>query len=189
MDAWHRLARSSGPFKLTCRILSNACMSASSRGPKLGFMAALLTTMSIPPKCSMVRSTNRAIWFVSPMCASTPMASIPSDLKLSASSFTVDSRRLDNTTRAPSRPIICAMAAPMPLLAPVMMATLPLRSRLFSIPGICALNNEYTKRNGYFHDRGHRIFGLLNHELFEDDGASGPRDLDLHLFEMLMSIQ
>src|SRR3989338_425631 len=86
---------------------------------------ALLKRMSSPPKCSRAAATIRSqsVWTVTSMrekSACPPSCSI----RLSTLGFTV-SWISQHTTFAPSRAKRRAVARPMPLLAPVTIATLP----------------------------------------------------------------
>ena len=101
---------------------------APAAGPRYGFTAALLTKMSMPPHSAMVwstrlcRSSLRAMWH-GITAASPPLARIDAATASHASAL-----RLDTTTLAPCSARRSAMARPMPLLEPVTMATLPVRS-------------------------------------------------------------
>src|SRR5271155_6193321 len=91
-------------------------------GPVYGFVAALLTRMSMRPKRSIVAHTADAAAAPSPAFATCHVALTPI---LSAACCRPSALREVSITDAPDSANPRAMARPMPLLAPVITATLP----------------------------------------------------------------
>src|SRR4029077_6537656 len=118
------------PRRLTSKVLSQALTSAPRTGPKYGFVAALLTRMSILANFAMTCSTRRCRSSGLPAWAGIATArSGNRALMRSASASRSACFRLESTTCAPCSARAVAMALPMPRLAPVTRATRPLRSK------------------------------------------------------------
>src|SRR6185436_10954136 len=93
---------------------------------------ALLTTMSRPPKASTVRSTSALTSRATRMSALTPTASIADPTSSSTAAPSMVSLRPQIATLQPSSPSRRAMARPMPLVAPLTSAALPVNPRSIS---------------------------------------------------------
>lgn len=115
---------------LTAIILSKSVDSIWSMGPNIGLVAAEFTKISTPPYSSTVFSTRLFIWASSLTLHSMPRISMPCALSSWAKASRASCLRLQMTTLAPCSASPLAIAAPMPLDAPVTMATLPWRSNL-----------------------------------------------------------
>ena len=118
---------SSGPFTLTAKILSKASSPACCNGPNTGLVAALLTMMSMPSKCSTVRAATAWASAGFPMFATIPTTVLPSACSAFTAASTCSALRLEMATLAPARASVVAIARPMPRVPPVTMATLPSR--------------------------------------------------------------
>ena len=128
---------------LTAMMRSNSSSVVSSKGLPSA-MPALFTKMSKPPNCALA--------------AATTSSALPSAVTSSAKQCTFGPLNMASrpcpgksvrTTRAPSDIYSLAMASPMPLAAPVMMATLP--SSLPMLSPCCAdsaLMQSPPKKNG-----------------------------------------
>ena len=88
--------------------------------PMYGFVAALFTRMSMPPKRSMHRSTAAAAWSGSPAFATITSTSPP--ISPAAASRSASLRDV-RSTDAPASAYAFEMARPMPREAPVTSAT------------------------------------------------------------------
>src|SRR5712691_11669448 len=109
-------------------MLSSFCQSAnlnSSIGATI-WMPALLTSTSTFPNCSTVRATpaSTCCSLVTSMATPSALPAPPSSAAVASAAFWL---RSAITTRAPSRTKVLAISLPMPLAAPVTMATLSLR--------------------------------------------------------------
>ena len=121
---------------MTDHVLSMAPWSTSMIGPPEGLVPALLTRMSQPPNLSMAAATVATASSSSSALATLAWideGSAPASASEASASSRFSARRPVMTTpRAPLRSSSRAVAAPIPLLAPVTMATLS--STLASIP-------------------------------------------------------
>jgi hypothetical protein len=115
--------KSERTFILTVRSKSSA--GYSSRFPMAMNTPALLTTTSSLPNCAMAVSTQALAFASSAMSPLNATAERPWARMAATTSSTGSSARPQTTTEAPSFANLCAMASPMPVAAPVMMATLP----------------------------------------------------------------
>src|SRR5437763_6971761 len=88
-------------------------------------MPALLIRMSTPPYAATVAATPALTCCSFVTSIATPRASPPADLISAAAPSAASRFRSAMTTFAPSRAYRCAMALPMPLTAPVTIATFP----------------------------------------------------------------
>jgi hypothetical protein len=86
---------------------------------------ALLTSVSSRPSSPTTRSTALSACRRSVTSPSTTRALPPSARIAAATSSSRSRRRGSSATVAPSAARLCAVAAPMPLLAPVTSATVP----------------------------------------------------------------
>ena len=100
---------------------SNCCSWSEARSPGVD-APALLNMQSSRPKRSTARSTSAAI-SASCMTSARANTALPPSNRASRSPRSAD--RPAMTTRAPSAANSRAVASPMPLVAPVMIATLP----------------------------------------------------------------
>ena len=98
----------------------------STSGPKYGFVAALFTRMSSDPNLAIVSLTTRSASLLEPTCATTA-ATFSWSLKVARASLRFSSFLEEMTTLAPLSWSACAIARPIPLLAPVINATFPFR--------------------------------------------------------------
>src|SRR5262245_8173760 len=110
---------------LTSIVLSSAASGVSTRGPKYGLVAALLTRPSTRPNLSRARANRASTSAVLPVwhAAASARSAGSSAATLSRSSCLRDA----STTRAPASTQARAIAAPMPRLAPVTTMVLPSR--------------------------------------------------------------
>src|SRR5246127_2172857 len=116
---------SSGAHKLTSKVFANRAWSWSISGPYAGLVPALFTRMSMPPKWSTVRSTQRLAASSSTAWAPTPRAFSPI---CAAAASALSCLREVITTFAPASASCHAIANPMPRDAPVTIAVRPVRS-------------------------------------------------------------
>jgi hypothetical protein len=90
--------------------------------------------MSTPPSSSTARATSALTDSSSPVSVTTGIARLPLRSATSAAAFSsVSWVRAASTTSTPSAARACAIASPMPLLPPVMIARLPVSCRSTSI--------------------------------------------------------
>src|SRR5690242_8585904 len=116
---------------LTSTVLLNAPRSVFRIGPKYGLAAALLTRMSSRPWAWAMSRIRPWIWSMSPMWQARTSA-LPPAARIAAATVSQSSAlRLDTITCAPCAASAFAIASPMPRLAPVTSATLPVRSNIF----------------------------------------------------------
>src|SRR5215469_16146779 len=168
-------------------------------------MPALLTSTSIFPNCSTVRATpaSTCCSFVTSMITPRALRVSPSSAAAASLAFWFKSAI---TTRAPSRAKVLAISLPMPLAAPVTMATLslrrmsrhsrggrlgrrlPLRRRGEIVVGDLAeaereIANEMNRGDDLEHrqlgDRGKRMRAERNR------ARPGPRPLERHVLEVI----
>ena len=125
--------RNTGPRRFTSNDLAQASVVNAPNGWARA-LAALLTTTSMAPNSSTVRSTRRWSWSTSPMWVGTPMAVPPSPRRCSAARWHASALRLATTTDAPEATKPSARASPIPRVPPVTMTTLPLMSNSRSSP-------------------------------------------------------
>src|SRR5450756_1072840 len=111
-------------------ILSKASSPAFAVGPYTGLAAALHTRMSIFPHCFMVASTSCCNCSLCAMLQGNEIASKPLPVNSRVTSSQGSALRLEITTLAPAFAISSAMDLPMPLVEPVISATLPFRSNM-----------------------------------------------------------
>ena len=112
----------STPSWFTCTVLLARDTSMPIIGPMYGFVAALLTRMSRPPRRSTVAATHASAASGSPALAANQATS---PVMEPAASLSWSSLRDEIITRAPASAMAAAMARPIPLEAPVTSATLP----------------------------------------------------------------
>src|ERR1700742_851974 len=116
---------SSGAHRLTSKVFANRAWSCSISGPYAGLVPALFTRMSMRPKRSSVRSTQRLAASSSTAWAPTPRAFSPI---CAAAASALSCLREVITTFAPASASCQAIANPMPRDAPVTIAVRPVRS-------------------------------------------------------------
>src|SRR5690348_3759522 len=131
-----RLARNT-PFKLVSNTVSQSFSVHSWTGPKR-LVPALLMRKSMGPKCAAVFSTSAEIWDAEATSAGMAKTSVDLDGDLESRRERADSSawasRAQMAMRAPDSARRSAMAKPMPRLAPVIRAVLPVRE-LFEFIG------------------------------------------------------
>ena len=111
-------------------ILSKTSSPACAVGPYTGLAAALHTRMSIFPQCFMVASTSCCSCSLCAILQGSEIASKPFAVSSRVTSWQASALRLEITTLAPAFAISSAMDLPMPLVEPVITATLPVRSNI-----------------------------------------------------------
>jgi hypothetical protein len=92
-------------------------------------IAALLTRMSMPPNASTAAPAIACADARSLTSTATPVAPKPSAVSVSAALVAAPSSTSASTTEAPASPSACPYAMPMLPAPPVMIATLPCRSK------------------------------------------------------------
>src|SRR6478736_5530168 len=112
------------PCTLTATIWSHSATGVSRAGPS-SMTPALLTRVSSRPSSASVRSTAAAACSSLVTSASTTSAVPPAPAIVAASSASRSRRRATRATAAPSAASLRAVAAPIPLLEPVIRATVP----------------------------------------------------------------
>src|SRR5437763_10559249 len=118
------------PRRLTRTARSKSSTATSASGAGMWPSPALLKAASRRPQASRVCATRRSTEAGSPTSVGTASAWPPEALMSSATAARACSSRAASTTVAPAAAKVRTAAAPMPRLAPVMMATLPVRSGL-----------------------------------------------------------
>src|ERR1039457_6757612 len=111
-------------------ILSNTSSPACAVGPYTGLAAALHTRMSIFPHCFIVASTSCCNCSLCAILHGSEIASKPLPVNSLVTSAQASALRLEITTFAPACAISSAMDLPMPLVEPVVSATLPVKSNM-----------------------------------------------------------
>ncbi len=114
-----RWESSTGPITLTRRFLTHSPPATASRGPIGSSTPALLTTTSIPLKCSTAVPTTRSQTFSSLISPATMAKRVASPPRVPAIALSASSERAFNNRLIPFPAASFAMAAPIPLEAPV----------------------------------------------------------------------
>ena len=121
----------SGPSRFTEKTFCQYSSVISLTVTGAGLMPALLTSTSMRPKRSTTFSTKPGMASQSPTWQARPSTSPPVAERISSATRSQSSclREL-TTTEAPAADSPSTMARPMPLVEPVTMATLPVRSNM-----------------------------------------------------------
>ena len=118
------LAQRKAPVRLTATMAFHSCRVISSGSLDAENIPALLNSRSTRPKLVVARSNRSTTDDSSVTSVGTGSSSPGNPAPWSATSCSADSRRPANATRHPPAARASAVAAPMPLPAPVMTATL-----------------------------------------------------------------
>src|SRR5579859_1359470 len=118
---------------------SKTCGGVFAAGPTKDMAAALQTRMSTAPKAVRAASASRSMSSSRSMSQAAPLAMTAPSPNSVLSSTAVRSHssllRLEMTTRAPCRASSRATPRPIPLVAPVTTATLPVKSKAVIVSG------------------------------------------------------
>ena len=135
-------------------ILCQASVGNSANGLRC-CMPALLIRMSIAPTSASTLATPASTASASVTSNATASAWKPWPCRACRASCSLAASRAFSTTRAPAVASACASAYPMPLLAPVMRAVRPVRSKIFMAEPFWSAGLSACRRGGARRARPH----------------------------------